>query len=181
MIKSKVQTDKVYSIINKKDKTVFLLLNQIYLNKLIKIMAQTLNFKQKVYLLLKKMKMMKFLMKTIIKNQKPHQDFCKRLVKYHLVHKVCLVDLKQIILKAFRVKTIYVMITFRFKSLNYLVLILLLKIINLVNLLTIKFNKRARDSSNQIYLEIRVSQFKNFPKEIFKVYLTNPKIKINQF
>ena len=74
MIKFKVQMDKVYPIIKKKDKLVYLIFNQIYLDKVIKTMAQIFQTKQKAFLILKKMKIVKCLMITILRNQKLCQD-----------------------------------------------------------------------------------------------------------
>lgn len=99
-----------------------------------------------------KMKIVKCQMTTILMNQNKSKDLDSLLVNKRLVYKIFLVKEHPIILKIFLAKTIQT----NFKDLNsiYLVKIIKLKIINLVNLLKVLYNKQAQDNSKQILLKI---------------------------
>ena len=81
-----------------------------------------------------KMKIVKCQMTTILMNQDKSKDLDSLLVNKRLVYKIFLVKEHPIII--------------------YLVKIIKLKIINLVNLLKVLYNKQAQDNSKQILLKI---------------------------
>ena len=81
-----------------------------------------------------KMKIVKCQMTTILMNQNKSKDLDSLLVNKRLVYKIFLVKEHPIII--------------------YLVKIIKLKIINLVNLLKVLYNKQAQDNSKQILLKI---------------------------
>ena len=80
------------------------------------------------------MKIVKCQMTTILMNQNKSKDLDSLLVNKRLVYKIFLVKEHPIII--------------------YLVKIIKLKIINLVNLLKVLYNKQAQDNSKQILLKI---------------------------
>ena len=81
-----------------------------------------------------KMKIVKCQMTTILMNQNKSKYLDSLLVNKRLVYKIFLVKEHPIII--------------------YLVKIIKLKIINLVNLLKVLYNKQAQDNSKQILLKI---------------------------